>query len=479
MPESPIEEKKFAELASPQLSYASSVVDRRRVLRKLDRHLLPFVSVLYLLSFLDRTNIGNAKVAGLTTDLHLTGLQYNLCSAIFFLPYTFFEVPSNMAMKLLRPSRWIPCIMVCWGIVMLSMAFVKSFSGLIAARIFLGFTESGLFPGVTFYLCMWYPRAAQAQRVSIFLSAATVAGAFGGILAFGIERMKGIGGLAGWSWIFLLEGLLTVVVSGLSFFFMHDDPETATFLTPEEREWLINTIKEDTAGLAKTFQWKFIAQALRDRHTYLYMLLYLFTAMPAYSFALFLPTIITGLGYSAAHAQLLTIPPYVAGCILTVAYGVLSDRWGMRGPFVLVSAVTGLVGYVILFATSKAVVGYIGTIIASCGLFPAAACVLAWTGGNVGGDIKRGVVIAMTIGLGNLGGFASSFIYRAQDSPRYHPGHATNISCLAVAAVLSAIGMLELHRLNRQKQLLRDKEGITSERMAEFREMGDSSPLYK
>ena len=118
----------------------------------------------------------------------------------------------------------------------------------------------------------------------------------------------------------------------------------------------------------------------------------------------FLPTIITGLGYSAAHAQLLTIPPYVAGCLVTVAFGMLSDRWTMRGPFVLIGALLGLIGYVILYATREAVVGYVGTIIASCGLFPAAACVLAWTGGNVGGDVKRGVVIAMTIGLGNLGG---------------------------------------------------------------------------
>ncbi|KZT66421.1 MFS general substrate transporter [Daedalea quercina L-15889] len=473
------EEEKGGSLTSPRLSYASEVVDPRRILRKLDWHLLPFVSILYLLSFLDRANIGNAKVAGLTTDLHLTGIQYNWCSAVFFLPYAFLEVPSNMALKLLRPSRWIPFIMVSWGIVMLSMAFVKSFRGLLAVRIFLGITEAGLFPGVTFYLCLWYPRAAQAQRVSIFLSAATVAGAFGGILAFGIERMDGIGGLAGWSWIFLLEGLLTVVVSVLSFFFMYDDPETASFLTTEEREWLLSTLKEDTAGSSKSFQWKFLTHALTDPYTYLYMFLYFFIALSAYSFALFLPTIITGLGYSAAHAQLLSIPPYVIGCLFTVACGVLSDRWRMRGPFVLLGALAGLAGYAILFATTKAVVGYVGVLIASCGIFPATACVLAWTGGNTGGDVKRGVVIAMTIGLGNIGGFAASFIYRTQDSPRYHPGHATNIGCLAAVAVLSAVGMYALHRVNRQKQLQVERSGITAEMAEEFSELGDKSPLYR
>ncbi|PCH43295.1 MFS general substrate transporter [Wolfiporia cocos MD-104 SS10] len=466
-------------VASPKPSFRNETVDRRRVMSKLDWHLLPFVSLLYLMSFLDRTNIGNAKVAGLAADLGLTGLQYNLCSAIFFIPYCFFEVPSNMAMKLFKPSRWIPLIMFLWGIVMLSMAFVKNFSGLLAARIFLGVAESGLFPGVTFYLCLWYPRAEQAQRVSFFLSAATVAGAFGGIFAFGIEKMNGIGGLAGWSWIFLLEGLLTSLIAIISYFFMHDYPETATFLTETEREWLVETIRKDTAGLDKTFKWKFLFQALKDPHSYMLMATYIFIVIPTYALALFLPTIISGLGYSEGHAQLLAVPPYVGGCVFTILSGVFSDRWRVRGPFVLASALTTLVGYVVLYATTSNVAGYIGTVIAACGIFPAVALVLAWTGGNVGGDVKRGVVIAMVIGVGNLGGIASSFIYRPQDSPRYHPGHATVIGCLCIAAILSTIGMLEFSRLNKQKEAKCIKEGISADKVEEFREMGDQSPLYR
>ncbi|KAL6302068.1 MFS general substrate transporter [Sparassis latifolia] len=451
-----------------------------RVLRKLDWHLLPFVSALYLLSFLDRSNIGNAKVAGLTKSLNLTGVQYNLCSAVFFIPYCFFEIPSNLAMKRLRPSRWIPGIMVAWGLVMLSMAFVKNFGGLITARVFLGITESGLFPGVTFYLCLWYPRATQAQRVSIFLSAATVAGAFGGILAFGIEKMNGLRGLAGWSWIFLLEGIVTVLVALISYFCMYDFPETATFLTPAERTWLIDTLKADNTGLAKGFKWDFLFQALKDPHSYLFIGVYLFLLIPTYAFALFLPTIIAALGYSASHAQLLSVPPYAAGCVFTIATGMLSDRWRKRGPFILLGALTALVGYVVLFATSTPGAGYAGTIIAGCGLFPAVACVLSWAGGNTGGEVKRGVVIAMTIGVGNLGGIASSFIYRTQDSPRYHPGHATNIGCLCACAVLSIIGMAEFHRLNRQKDAMCERDGIKPDADAEeFKDMGDKSPLYR
>ncbi|KAI0640891.1 MFS general substrate transporter [Trametes meyenii] len=456
----------------PALAYDpeldKSHVDPRKVFRKLDWRLLPFVSLLYLLSFLDRTNIGNAKVAGLAADLHLTGLQYNLCAAIFFIPYCFFEEFGDE----------VPIIMICWGVVMVSMAFVKNFAGLITARVFLGMTEAGLFPGVTFYLCCWYPRAAQAQRVGIFLSAATVAGAFGGLLAFAIEKMDGIGGLRGWSWIFLLEGLLTIIVAAISYFAMYDYPENATFLTPVERAWLIDTLKADATGLSKRFKWKFLRQALADPHSYLFIGIYFFLLIPTYAFALFLPTLIAGLGFSASHAQLLTIPPYVLGGLSTVLAGVFSDRARVRGPFVLAGLLAALAGYAVLYATRTPGAGYAATVVAALGLFPSVACILAWAGGNVGGEVKRGVVIAMVIGCGNLGGVASSFIYRPQDSPRYHPGHATDIACLCVAIVLCIATMAEFHRLNAKKAAQRAREGISDAQADEFVEMGDASPLY-
>jgi len=191
------------DLGAPILTEA----ERNRLLRKIDLHILPFVSLLYLLSFLDRANIGNAKIAGMAVDAHLTGLKYNVIAAVFFIPYALAEVPSNIALKLIRPSRWIPSIMIAWGLVMTLMCLCKTYKSLIIARVFLGLAESGLFPGVTFYLSLWYRRQDVAKRIAIFFSAATIAGAFGGILAFGIEKMEGIGGLHGWQWIFCLEGI--------------------------------------------------------------------------------------------------------------------------------------------------------------------------------------------------------------------------------------------------------------------------------
>ncbi|KAI0760001.1 major facilitator superfamily domain-containing protein, partial [Fomes fomentarius] len=286
-----------------------------------------------------------------------------------------------------------------------------------------------------------------------------------------------IGGLNGWSWIFLLEGLLTVVVACIAYFCMYDYPEKATFLTDAERTWLIATIKSDTAGLSKSYRSQFVWQALRDPHSYLMASIYLFILIPSYAFSLFLPTIVNGLGFSASRAQLLTVPPYALGCFFTILAGVLSDKVRARGPFIVIG--TTVVGYSVLFATATPGAGYVGVMLAASGCFPCVACTLAWTGGNFGGEVKRAVVIAMVIGIGNLGGIASSFIYRPQDSPRYHPGHATAVSCHAFLILLTSFAMWEFSRLNRNNITQCGRENITEDKAGEYVDMGDASPLYR
>ncbi|KAF5346736.1 hypothetical protein D9756_010402 [Leucocoprinus leucothites] len=451
--------------------------ERARVLRKMDWHLLPFISLLYLLSFLDRSNVGNARIAGMLEDAGLTGLRYNVIAAVFFIPYALAEVPSNICLKLVRPSRWIPSIMVAWGIVMTLMCLCNTYEDLIIARVFLGLTESGLFPGITFYLSLWYRRRDVARRIAIFFSAATIAGAFGGLLAYGIERMEGIGGLHGWQWIFCLEGIVTVLIALLSFFYMHDYPETAGFLTEAERQVVITMLQEDQQGQAKHYNFKFVLQALTDYKTYVQVGIYVGLLVPIYAVALFTPTIVHALGYSAANAQLLTIPPFVAGCIATIAIGVYSDKLNSRGPFVIVGCLVSLVGYIILYVQNKAGVSYFGAILAAVGVYPTVAVVLAWVGSATGGDVNKGVTLALVIGIGNLGGVASSFIYLKP--PRFYVGHGTCMGCLGLAIVLSAVAMWDYNRLNKQKIGLCEREGIDESRAHEFSEMGNESPLFR
>ncbi|KAL0956743.1 hypothetical protein HGRIS_002862 [Hohenbuehelia grisea] len=379
-------------------------IARKRILRKLDVHLLPFVSLLYLLSFLDRSNIGNARVAGMLKDVNLVGLKYNVIAAVFFIPYALAEVPSNIALKLFRPSRWIPTIMLAWGLVMTLMSLCHTYEGLIIARVFLGLTEAGLFPGITYYISLWYPRKEQAKRVAIFFSAATIAGAFGGLLAYGIERMEGIAGLHGWQWIFCLEGIVTVLVAFASYFMMHDYPQTASFLKESEREHVVQMLKDDSNNLATHFDMKFVWQAMSDYKTYVQIGIYIGLLIPVYAIALFTPTIVNELHFTAAQAQLLTIPPFVIGCFATILVGILSDKYHIRGPFIVGCCLVSLIGYLVLYTQTRPGVAYFGAILAAVGVYPTIAVDLAWAGGNAGGDVKRGVVLAMVIGIGNLGG---------------------------------------------------------------------------
>ncbi|KAF8639490.1 hypothetical protein AX17_001395 [Amanita inopinata Kibby_2008] len=451
--------------------------ERNKVLRKVDIHLLPFISLLYLLSFLDRCNVGNARVAGMGVDTHLTGLKYNIISAVFFVPYALSEVPSNILLKLVRPSRWIPSIMVGWGLVMTLMSLCTTFKSLLVARIFLGLTEGGFFPGVVFYLSLWYRRRDAALRIAIFFSAASVAGAFSGLLAYGIEYMEGVSGLHGWQWIFCLEGLTTMIVAFASYFFMHDYPGTATFLTDRERRIMIQMLKADTQGLATHYDIKFVWQALSDYKVYVQAAIYVGILVPTYAIALFLPTIVRSLGYSAANAQLLMIPPFAAGCVATIAAGLCSDRVNLRGPFIVGGCFVSIVGYIILITQTVPSVAYGGAVISVVGLYPTIPTGLAWVGSLAGGDVRKGVTLAIVIGLGNLGGVCSSFIYFK--APRFFVGHGTIIGLLTMSITLALFCMWDFDRRNKAKEAYCAQHGLDESRKDEFAELGSESPLFR
>lgn len=178
----------------------------KTLVRKVDRHLVPMIMMAYLLCFLDRTNIGNARLFGMEEDLGLTGNQYQIAVAVLFIPYVLIEVPSNMILKKFTPSKWLAIITVCWGIVSTLMGIVQNFGGLIACRLLLGLLEGGLLPGLTVYLTMFYTKKELGLRIGYLFVSSALAGACGGLLAYGIGFMDGKAGLSGWRWVFIIEG---------------------------------------------------------------------------------------------------------------------------------------------------------------------------------------------------------------------------------------------------------------------------------
>ncbi|KAF2867407.1 major facilitator superfamily domain-containing protein [Massariosphaeria phaeospora] len=425
----------------------------------MDLRLIPMLALLYLLSFLDRGNIGNARIEGLVEDLGMSGAQYNWCLTVFFFTYAAFEVPSNLLLKKLRPSVWLPAIMVAWGVVMTLMGIVQSYRGLLVARIFLGVTEAGLFPGVAYYITMWYCRHEAQFRQALFFSAASVAGAFSGLLAFGIAKMDGVGGLEGWRWIFILEGILTVLVAIMAFFCLYDFPETATFLTEEERAFVIFRLKYqgnevgDEVRVAQddTFQWKYVKAAFMDWQIWMNIWVYWGIVAPLYGISLFLPSIIRALGYTSSTAQLLTVPIYVTASFLAVAVAWVSDRYGKRFPFILGCLCIMAVGFIMCLSSPKPGVIYAGVFIAACALYPAFPGNITWLSNNLAGSTKRATGQAIQIAMGNLAGAMASNFYRSEDSPRYILGHALELGFIIAGIIALLILVFNYRRINAKR----------------------------
>lgn len=430
-----------------------SGVDERKLLRKLDWHLVPWLSFLYLLSFLDRTSIGNARLYGMEESLHISDQQYLIALTIFFFPYALFEVPSNVFLKRLRPSVWLSFLMFAWGIMMTVQGLVHNYGGLLGMRWMLGTFEAGLYPGVNYYLSCWYKRSEFGLRAAIFFSAATVSGAFGGLLAAAISNMDGIGGKPAWAWIFIIEGLVTVVAGAISFWIIQDFPDNAKFLTEAERTVVIRRLQSDDqfSAAGESFQMRYIWKSLRDWKTWLAMLLYMGTDGPLYAFALFLPSIISELGYTATPANLLTVPVYVLACIFTCGVGYIADRRGGRGYLNIACLTIGGAGYIILIASRNAGVSYFAVYLAACGIYPSIANVIAWVSNNVEGSYKRSVSLAMVISFGNINGAVSSNVYRAVDKPWYTLGHGIILAYIGIGLIASVTYIILLKRENRKR----------------------------
>ncbi|KAL4781220.1 major facilitator superfamily domain-containing protein [Aspergillus varians] len=480
-----MEEKKivFDSGSSQELEQGSNSYDTaatRKLIRKIDFVLIPWLAFLYLLSFLDRTNIGNARLAGLEDDLGMSGLDYNVALAIFFPFYVAAEIPSNIMMKRSRPALWIPTIMLAWGVVCSLMGLVHNYPGLLAARAALGIAEGGLFPGVTFYITMWYKRHECGLRMAIFFSAATAAGAFGGLLARGIGELDGVGGKGGWAWIFMIEGIITFFVAIAAFFIMNDYPDTAKFLTQDEKKEVSRRLQEDRSSLADEYDMRYFWEAVKDWKIWVHMFITVGVYTPLYSFSLFLPTIVSSLGYQNEKAQLMTVPPYVVACFFCIGGGFIADRQGSRGLSMIFFNVVAIIGFIMLISSDNNGVKYAGTFFAASGIYPNVPQGVAWNGNNIGGSFKRSVGIAMHVGCGNLGGVLSSFIYRSQDKPHYRVGHGTLIGCLTMSTILCSIMTIYLRRENarRDREYKAPSEYSEAERVSE-REKGDYATFFR
>ncbi|KAF8884550.1 MFS general substrate transporter [Gymnopilus junonius] len=463
--------------------------EERKLWRKVDLRLMPILSLMYLLSFMDRgallAILGNAKLQGLATQLDLTGNRYNIALTMYFIPYCLFECPANLVLKQFHPSRWLPGITIAWGIVMTLMGLVKNYPQLVGVRVCLGVAEAGLFPGVVYYLSLWYPRHKLQVRIGLFFGAASLAGAFSGLLAFAISFMSGTRGLLGWSWIFILEGIATVIVGILAAFILVDFPSTAKFLTPEERAYIVHKKKYDNSSVGEEehFEMRHLWAAMTDWQVWLQILIYMSIIGPLYGITLFLPTIIKSFGHTAAISQLLTVPPYVVATMILYAFAYYSDKIKMRSPFIILGLTFCLIGFSINISDVSNGVKYFGTFFVVAGSYAAFPGVVAWLGNNLAGQYKRGIGMAMQIGIGNFSGAIASNIYRSQDAPRFLVGHGCELMFVGIGFVTVPIAVLAYIHINNKRDAAQKEaleRGETNKYTPQqLREMGDRAPDFR
>jgi hypothetical protein len=242
---------------------------------------------------------------------------------------------------------------------------------------------------------------------------------------------------------------LTVVVSAVSYFFIYDYPDTASFLKEDERDFIQQRLKLDSdATQHEKLDWVNVKKAFADIKCWLYALGFHSLSLPLYTLSLFLPSIIKGLGFTAATAQLMTIPPYAIAFCLTVTAAFLSERYHLRTPFIIVSSSLAILGYILLLSDPRPGVSYVGIIFAASGIYPSVALILSWPANNVSGQTKRAVANAMQISIGNLGAVIGTQLYRTETAPRYFLGHSFALAYMVANLVVVTTLYLVLKREN-------------------------------
>ncbi|RDW78843.1 putative MFS transporter [Aspergillus mulundensis] len=457
----------------------------RETLNRLDLVLMPMTLILYLLAWLDRANVGNARVAGLDTDLNLSDHQYKVAITVTYVPYILSELPSNLILKKIGPRILLPTLCTAWGLVTILQCEARNFSGFVACRFFLGLCEGGLFPGIVLYLSGFYRRNELQVRIALFFSAASLSGAFSGLLAAAIQQMDGIRGLRGWQWIFILEGLFTVCFGLFSFAMLPNTPETVMTFTPRHKEHCLRRLQSD-ANLFESDKvtTKKVFSVFKDIHVILVSAILFCSGTCLFGLAYFSPSIVQAMGYSNTRTQLMTVPPYAVAFVVTMITAFIADRYRQRGLCAFATTLIALVGAVLMLVGRSIAIRYTALILLVTGIYAAAPCLISWVPNNTAGHVRRATAVAIGFVSTSSGGVLSTWLYPRSSAPYYILGARVNLAMIVVMLVglVAQVGVLRW--LNAQKEVRSSEfltrlglEGRTFE--DQFEVLGDRHPSYR
>jgi len=393
-------------------------------------------------------------------DLHMKGYDYNIIITSFYISYIVFEIPTTMLCKYMGPGWFIPLTTILFGVASLGTAWVNTVPQASGVRFILGIFEAGMMPGMAYYLSRWYRRAELAFRISLYIVMSPLAGAFGGLLASAILKLDRFGGLHTWRMIFAIEGIVTIGLGLMGLLTLTDRPETARWLSEEEKILAVERVKSERVGTtemldkidsAKMFKGIFNPITLGTAT------IFLLNNVTVQGLAFFLPTIVATIykDASVVRLQLQTVPPYIVGAFFTLLFPLLSWRFDKRHIFFAICAPITMIGYIMFLASHEPMVRYGATFLVALSVFPFAPLANGQVSANVISDTARGAAIATTVMFGNIGGLVSGWSFLPWDAPDYKIGNGLNLATSSTVLVL-AMAIFVWVRIDNGKRKRRD-----------------------
>ncbi|KNG81930.1 putative pantothenate transporter [Aspergillus nomiae NRRL 13137] len=424
----------------------------RKAIMKLDSRVMPCMVIMYILNYLDRQNIASAKLAGIEEDLSMNDVQYQTCISILFIGYILMQVPSNIIVgKIERPGTYICISMALWGVISGCMASVKNYSGILVCRFFLGFVEAIFFPGALFYLSLFYNRKQYALRTAILYSGSQLGNAFGGLFAIAILKLDGVHRLAGWRWLFLVEGVATVGLAFILAFILPNSLKSLLGFSDVEKEYLQWNFESDQGqqdNADEVGAWKGAMMALVDPKTW-FMMGTLYSIYICAAVTNFFPSVVATLGYSRNTTYALTAPPYILSVVAMIINGFHSDKKQERYLHIICPMIVCLVANIIAVCTLNTAARYVAMMLMPASFYSASTILLSWVAGSISQpSIKRASAIALINAICNTPNIWASYLYFSE--PRYLVAFVVNLAAAALTIALATVTRVYLRRQNQR-----------------------------
>ncbi|WQF82548.1 Putative major facilitator superfamily, MFS transporter superfamily [Colletotrichum destructivum] len=412
------------------------------LVRKLDRRIMPILWAMYFLNYLDRNALPQARLNTLEEDLGLKGVEYNTAISILFVGYLLMQVPSNMFLTRTRPSIYMSACMIGWAAISAATAGVTNYSGLVACRFFLGFVEAPFYPGALYLLSIFYTRKELATRISLLYTGQVVStGCSGLIAAATFSTLDQVKGIAGWQWLFIIEGSVTALVAIFGFFLLPDDPSVTRWLTEDERKLAVDRIRRDTVGQQERGSTlDGLKQACKDPKTWLFCLMQNLH-ISACSFNNFFPTIVRTMGFRSTTALLLTAPPYFVSGFLGIPFAWSSGKLNERTWHITAGLSLAIVGFAMTCGSTNNAVRYAATFLYATGAYSVGSVILGWVSNTLSQTPeKKAVAYSLVNVTANLAYIYCAYLWPSTDGPKYMMGFSSMIA-FAATSIMCAWAM--------------------------------------